>query len=124
MNQAIPDCLVTGFQKLADTLELPDEDDRHVLAAAIKCRARIIITFNLTDFPGTVLKQYGIEAQHPDEFLVCQFDLTPDAVCEAVGRLRARLQRPPVDVESYLETLVRQRLPQFAERLGRFPGLL
>lgn len=35
MNQAVPDCLVTGYEELMDSLQLPDPNDRHVLAAAI-----------------------------------------------------------------------------------------
>ena len=50
-------------------LELPDANDRHVLAAAIKCNARIIVTINLKDFPTESLNPYGIEAMHPDEFI-------------------------------------------------------
>lgn len=35
MNASVPDCLVTNYEKLADSIELPDPDDRHVVAAAI-----------------------------------------------------------------------------------------
>src|SRR5262245_25231347 len=50
MNQAVPDCLVSGHESLVDSLNLPDPDDRHVLAAAIRCGAQAIITLNLSDF--------------------------------------------------------------------------
>ncbi|GAB89902.1 hypothetical protein GORHZ_074_00115 [Gordonia rhizosphera NBRC 16068] len=40
MNGAVRDCLVTGYESLVDALDLPDPDDRHVLAAAIKARAQ------------------------------------------------------------------------------------
>lgn len=62
MDQAAPDCLVTGHETLIDQLRLPDPDDRHVLAAAIHCRARLIVTFNVNDFPPTALEPYGVEA--------------------------------------------------------------
>ncbi|MES9881867.1 MAG: PIN domain-containing protein [Sedimenticola sp.] len=58
MNQAVPDSLVAGFESLIENLELPDADDRHVLAAAIRSGAQAIITFNLKDFPDDVLAQY------------------------------------------------------------------
>lgn len=99
MDQAVPDCLVTGHESLADRLKLPDPDDRHVLAAAIVARAGAIVTFNTKDFPECVLEPYGIEAQHPDDFLIYQFDLAPGAVCTAIKRLRERLKRPPMTVE-------------------------
>ena len=52
MNQAIPDCLVENYEDIIDSLTLPDPDDRHVLAAAIKCQADVIVTNNLKDFPN------------------------------------------------------------------------
>ena len=33
MDQSVPDCLVTGYEGLIDSLNLPDSNDRHVLAA-------------------------------------------------------------------------------------------
>jgi hypothetical protein len=70
MNSHVRDCLVIGYQDLIPSLTLPDVNDRHVLAAAIVARADVIVTYNLKDFPATILEQYGIEAQHPDEFLL------------------------------------------------------
>ena len=49
MIEAVPDCLVTGYESLIDGLELPDERDRHVLAAAIRSQAQAIVTFNLKE---------------------------------------------------------------------------
>jgi len=65
MDRAVPDCLVTGYEGLIDTLDLPDLDDRHVLAAAIRSQAGVIVTYNLRDFPSAVLMPHGVEAQHP-----------------------------------------------------------
>lgn len=50
MIEAVPDCLVTGYEPLVEAIELPDQDDRHV-AAAIRCNAEVIVTNNLRDFP-------------------------------------------------------------------------
>ena len=50
-NQAFPDALVNNYERLIEHLELPDEDDRHILAAAIKTNANVIVTNNLKDFP-------------------------------------------------------------------------
>lgn len=75
MNQAVPDAVVTGHEPLIEALTLPDPDDRHVLAAAIRVGAQLIITNNLKDFPGDYLATFGIEPVHPDEFIVQQFDL-------------------------------------------------
>jgi predicted nucleic acid-binding protein len=52
MNTSVPDCLVTHYEKLADSIELPDPDDRHVVAAAIVGHADAIVTFNLETAVG------------------------------------------------------------------------
>ena len=48
------DCIVSGYEYLIEGVELPDPDDRHVLAAAIHSGAKAIITFNLRDFPDNI----------------------------------------------------------------------
>src|SRR4051794_19944718 len=68
MIDAVPDCLITGYEHLIPHVHLPDEDDRHVLAAAIAGRAELIVTVNLRDFPADVLETHNIEAIHPDNF--------------------------------------------------------
>jgi hypothetical protein len=85
---------VTGYEGLIDRVELPDADHRHVLAAAIRCQAGVIVTYNLRDFPDAVLAPYGIEAQHPDEFVTHLFDLDPGGVCAAARDQRAALLNP------------------------------
>ncbi|WP_439951459.1 PIN domain-containing protein, partial [Piscinibacter sakaiensis] len=56
MDRAIPDALVTGHEAMAENLRLPDPGDRHVLAAAIRCGASAIVTFNEKDFPAEALE--------------------------------------------------------------------
>jgi hypothetical protein len=124
MNRAVADCLVTGYEPLVEGLNLPDPDDRHVLAAAIVAQAGVIVTFNVRDFPREVLSPYGIEAQHPDDFLTYQFDLARTQICGAVKRLRSRLKKPPRAVDEYLTTLEAQQLPQFVRCLRKSKDLL
>jgi predicted nucleic acid-binding protein len=50
-NKAVPDYLVEGYEPLIEGLQLPDVNDRHVLAAAVHCNAQVIVTYNLKDFP-------------------------------------------------------------------------
>lgn len=69
MGQAIRDVTVSGYEHLIGQLDLPDVNDRHVLGAAIHADAQVIVTRNLRDFPADRLTQWGVEAQHPDEFL-------------------------------------------------------
>jgi len=103
-------CLVTGYESLIPTLTLPDADDRHILAAAIHARAGFIVTFNLRDFPASIVGPFGIETIHPDEFVSRLWNEQPDAVLEAVRLQRAGLRNPPKSVGEYLETLERCRL--------------
>lgn len=110
MNTHVRDALVTDFKQLIDVLELPDPGDRHVFAAAIKSRAELIVTVNLKDFPAEKLDRWGIEAQHPDEFLTHQFHLSQPVFLQAVRTVRLRLKNPPKSVEDYLDTLRTQGL--------------
>lgn len=105
MNQVAPDCLVSGFEQIIPTLRLPDASDRHVLAAAIKAGAAVIVTFNLSDFPAATLETYGIEPLHPDVFLPALFDDAPDLFLQAVQMHRASPRNPPKDAEGYVQTL-------------------
>ena len=124
MNSAIPDVMVTGYEPLIENLELPDANDRHVLAAAIRCGAQAIITFNLKDFPADAIEQYGIEALHPDAFIEHQFDLNQGAVIAGAKQHRAALRTPPKSAEGYIETLSTQGLAITADRLRDFIVLI
>lgn len=106
MDFSVPDCLVTGYQGLVGALKLPDADDRHVLAAAIRCQAGVIVTYNLADFPSQALDPHGITAQHPDEFVAHLFDLSPAAVCAAVRDQRLALTRPTRSARELLDTFL------------------
>jgi len=124
MNAHVRDCLVTGYEDLIEGLTLPDPTDRHVLAAAIRGSASVIVTFNLDDFPPECLDRFGIEAQHPDEFIIHLIDLAPAAVCAAAKRHRASLRRPPKTVDEFLGSLARQRLPETVSRLREYEELI
>ena len=124
MNDAVRDCLVTGFEDLIESISLPDPHNRHVLAAAIRVDAEVIVTFNLKDFPASALTSYNSEAQHPDEFLVSLFDAAPGPVCGAVKRQREGLRNPPKSVEELLATFEGQGLVQSVALLWQFADLL
>ncbi|MGM0984891.1 MAG: PIN domain-containing protein [Pseudomonadota bacterium] len=124
MNQAVPDALVTGHVPLIPALELPDPDDRHVLAAATRAGAQLIVTFNLKDFPADTLAGFGIEAVHPDTFLEQQFELNEGLVLRTVHRHRASLRKPPKSAEEYLDTLAACGLIVTADRLREFIDVL
>jgi hypothetical protein len=124
MDQAIPDGLVSGYDNLLSGLILPDADDRHVLAAAIRCNASVIVTFNEKDFPDEVLATFGIEAQHPDVFVENLFDLDQAAVVSAAQRQRRQLKNPPLDVDRYLQVLLKQGLVQTSKSLSTYRSII
>ncbi len=112
MNANVRDSLVEGFEHLIPAIDLPDPDDRHVVAAAIHSGAETIVTFNLKDFPATALERYNIDAQHPDDFIVDLFDLHPASVLQALAEQRAALKNPPKTADELLEILLKQGLTQ------------
>jgi hypothetical protein len=122
MEKAAPDALVTGYQHLIPTLVLPDERDRHVLAAAVHSEASIIVTCNLNDFPQQALQRFDIEALHPDEFILQLIDLAPVLVVEAAENHRASLKNPPKTVAEYLSSLELQGLIRTASALRKHIG--
>lgn len=124
MNLAVPDCLVEGYEALIPTLTLPHEDDRHVLAAAIRGRADLIVTFNLQDFPSEVLQPYDLEAQHPDEFIRHVLDLNHSATLGVVRQLRLALRRPELSAEEMLDRLEHNGLAQSVAELRHYQALL
>ena len=124
MDAHIQDALVQGYEGLEATLDLPDPDDRHVLAAAIHCGAAAIITFNLRDFPEDALAPFGIRATHPDEFIRDLFGADQDAVLAAFRELRSDYRNPPRTSDELLAMMERQGLPRCAEALRPFMALL
>jgi predicted nucleic acid-binding protein len=119
MNAAVRDCLVIGYETRIDSLTLPDPDDRHVLAAAIEAQAQVIVTYNLRDFPASALQPHGLEAQHPDEFILRVITINPLVVRETVETHQQALKNPPKTSAQYLETLSNQGLPKTVAALSQ-----
>jgi hypothetical protein len=117
MDAAVRDCLVIGYADLIESLTLPDADDRHVLAAALRAGANVILTFNLSDFPQATLVPHGVEARHPDHLFAELLDADTDGFCAAVRLQRQGLKNPPVSVEALLLKLETVGLPQTAADL-------
>lgn len=124
MDKHVPGALVTNYQSLISSIQLSDKDDRHVVAAAIQTRAEAIVTFNLKDFPEQTLSTYGLKAIHPDDFIADLMDLNVSYVIDAVRRHRASLKNPPFTTDDYLDSLLKQRLPETVARLTSFKLLL
>jgi predicted nucleic acid-binding protein len=124
MDSHVRDCLVVGYEDLIAGLQLPDPNDRHVLACAIRSGASLVVTDNLEDFPPANVAKYGIEAIAPDDFLANIFDLNPAIVMAAIRRHKQGLKNPSKTWAQYIDSLaeiklqktadlIRQYLPQF-----------
>ena len=111
MGTAVRDWKVTGHEPLIDSLKLPDPDDRHVLAAAIRAGAQVIVTANLRHFPPAELTRWDVEAQSPDEFVRDQISLDRSTVYAAVQQIADSWRNPPGGIDDVLDRLERNGLP-------------
>lgn len=118
METAFPDAEISDYEMLEDSLlGLPDKDDAHVVAVAIKTKASIIVTDNLKDFPTSVLDKLEIEAKSTDDFIADTFDLNLPIALAAVKSMRLRLQQPGFTTAKLLIRMEEVGLPQAADTL-------
>jgi predicted nucleic acid-binding protein len=110
MNLHADDSLVTGYEKHIEAIELPDPNDRHVLAAAIEAEADILLTWNLRDFPLKALSPYGLVAEDPDTFFLRLLKNRWEEFLDVLQEARESLKHPPLSIEHYLEILSNQGL--------------
>jgi hypothetical protein len=95
MTDAFEDAMVADYDDfLCVAGKLPDQGDAHVLAAALKTRAHVIVTDNMKHFPAGILKPLNIEAATTDEFVANTITLNPGKAVSAIRRMRERLKRP------------------------------
>jgi hypothetical protein len=118
MRITFPDALTTDWAALVPTIQLPDPNDRHVVAAAHAGRADVIVTNNLADFPPAALSG-SLTRQSLDDFLLDTFDVHPGQVVTAVCAVASRTGKfgPSMtasDIAAYLST---QGTPAFGEQL-------
>lgn len=118
MTESFPFATVEDYHELERGLT-NDPKDRHVLAAAIRSECHTIVTFNLKHFPEASLRWWGIEALHPDEFLLNQLDLAPGTVLGALQCQSQQYTRPPMTIEDVLGRLARCGVPDFADECRR-----
>lgn len=112
MVKAVRDCLVTGYEPLIPALDLPDPDDRHVLAAAIRARAQVIVTDNLKDFPAEALRQWDVDPKDADDFVCDQIGLDAKVVWSCLQQIANSWRNPPGTIGDVLTSLERCGLVQ------------
>jgi len=109
--------LVNNYASLIEHLRLPDINDCHVLAAAIKTDAQIIVTNNIKDFPEEILNNYGLKAKLADDFLTDIIDLNQDTAVNAFKELVMNKKNPDLDEYEVLDCLRRNGLNDTANYL-------
>lgn len=116
MRRTFPYAAVSGHQTLIPAMTNAPKD-RHVLAAAVRAGAAVIVTANLTDFPAYALDQYDIEVMHPDEFLLDQLDLYPKQMHRCLIKQRTAYNKPTLSMAEFIASL-RRTVPRFADQIG------
>lgn len=114
MKSVLPEADVTGYAQHVPRIELPDPDDRHVVAAALAGGASLIVTWNLRHFPAKELARYGLGRQTPDDLLMRLHAQAPEALAAAAANARRNLTKPPLSVKDFSDALRRQRLRRYA----------
>lgn len=119
MKAAFPEALVDDFGLFQTTkYGLPDQNDEHVLAAAIKTQAQALVTENLADFPAAFLAPLAMEARSADDFIADTIALEEGRAVAAINRMRLRLSRPEMTAEDMLRSLEAHGLMETASVLA------
>jgi predicted nucleic acid-binding protein len=122
MNVALPEATVTGYEKHMPTVELPDPDDQHVVAAAMEAGASMIVTWNLRDFPIRELRKHGLARQTPDAFLFGLYEQAPDMLIASLANARHNLSRSRVSASGFIDILRDQRLTELTAQMEKHLG--
>jgi hypothetical protein len=117
MDLTVPDGIVSGYEDLIAGLSLPDPSDGHVLAAAIRCGADAIVTFNTKDFPDHTISKFGLRACVPDDFILDIEESDPGVLIEAARNDLAHYQNPPLTIDEYIRDLYNCKVPKTATYL-------
>jgi hypothetical protein len=124
MQRAVRDWQVSGHESLIEGLSLPDPDDRHVLAAAIRGHADCIVTMNLDDFPKDYVAAFDIEIIHPDDFLILQLELDEIRALKVFKSMRIRLRNPAMTADEFVRNLAQVGLGRTSAKLAEDLELL
>ena len=109
---AFPEAMTANYEHLIEHC-LNDPKDRHVLACAAHCQAEVIVTFNLRDFPAEALKTWGVQAMHPEDYLLSLYSMDRLIVYQKLAMIADKRR---CSVADHLIDLG-QFLPGFAQRV-------
>jgi len=125
VREAFPEALVSDYDAfLAAAAGLPDLDDRHVVAAALKGQASTIVTDNTRHFPEELLAQLGIEAKSADDFLADTIELDIGKAVAVIRSIRERYRTPTLAADDLLLKMETVGLTETADLLRPYVGSL
>lgn len=124
IEAAFPEAIVSGVEAIEAGLKLPDSDDCHVLAAAIKAKAEVIVTENLTDFPGQVLALHAVDTLTLDQFVADILDLAGPEAVAALRVMRKRFNNPDITAEGLILKIETLGMSETANFLWGYKDLL
>lgn len=116
-----PEALIDGYQSLIGVMT-NHGGDRHVLAAAVRAGASVIVTWNKDHFPSHACDPYDIDIQNPDQFLCHLWHLSSEDMADVLTEQAGHLMSPPRTTLQVVETL-RRSMPQFAQ-IAQRSGLI
>ena len=93
IRRHFPEAWIEGYENLIPAMTNHPKD-RHVLAAAARAGVKVIVTYNLKDFPSSSLAPYAITAQGPSVFLKHLYDMAPSAVMQTLESQAAAISQP------------------------------
>ena len=105
---AFAEALIAGHMHVIDAVD-NDPKDRHVAAAAVYVNADAIVTYNVRDFGGDVLRRHGVSVVTPPEVIGRLLEDEPSVVTLAIRALAARKKRPPMTPADVVDAVVRQQ---------------
>lgn len=123
IRRNFPEAWVEGFEDLIPKMSNHPKD-RHVLAAAVRADAKIIVTYNAKDFPPASLAPHGIATLGPSAFLKSIYQEAPAAVIEtlhsqaaAIGQpMEYLLSRLRINAPAFVESIEKEIAPGFGQR--------
>ena len=118
MDQAFPESSIHVEESEWSQFDLPDPDDRHVLAAAAQGQADALATRNIKDFPQKLLDSFSIQDITPDDLLCVLLRRNPEATASAIRELIDSRHRPPINIPDCAKRLERSGATQFAAAIA------
>lgn len=116
MREHFPGAMVEDYEALSASMTC-DAKDRHVLAAAVRSNAELLVTFNGKDFPPSSTRPYDVEIVTPDDFLLDQLDLFPETVIRCAQEQASAYRDPSLTFEGLLQRFEACNLPLFVAAL-------